>query len=177
MTIQSNTAPQDKDDRIGVINKFLYLDGNIVRYKAFPISKVKSKRNVGDEVYCSINNNGYYQVCFGGIQMFLHVVIFALSKGRMPYHLVDHINGDKSDNRPSNLRECLRSENNWNEGVRKNNKSGFKNVRWHNQRGKWDVSIRTKYGRLSFGLYEDIELAGLVAEAAREKYHGEYARS
>jgi hypothetical protein len=34
------------------------------------------------------------------------------------------------------------------------------------------VNGKEKY----LGLFEDMELAGLVADMAREKYHGEFAR-
>jgi|DEB0MinimDraft_4_1074332.scaffolds.fasta_scaffold00235_2 hypothetical protein len=47
---------------------------------------------------------------------------------------VDHINRDRSDNRIENLRWADRSENTQNVGIRKDNKSGFKNIYYSNSK-------------------------------------------
>ncbi len=57
-----------------------------------------------------------------------------------------------------------------------NSRSGIKNVLWNKQKNKWAVQVRTDFGRLYFGLYEDLELACLVASEAINKYHGQYAK-
>lgn len=94
--------------------------------------------------------------------------------------LVDHINGDPTDNRKSNMRICDRSENAYNKTKSKNNKSGYKGVYWDIQKKKWMAQIgrnkRTKLLRTTFlGYYETPELAHeAYCKAAKEAY-GEYA--
>jgi hypothetical protein len=88
---------------------------------------------------------------------------------------VDHINGDKLDNRRENIRECAQAENCRNRGRTKENKSGFKGVHWDATKRKWQATIRlggkSKYlGR--FDLPEDAHKA--YCNAANQ-LHGEFA--
>lgn len=89
---------------------------------------------------------------------------------------VDHINGNRLDNRRENLRLCNSSQNKCNRGPRKDNKSGYKGVSWHGQRQKWTVRIKTPYGKyLSLGLYDDKKEAAMAYNKASVEYHGEFA--
>ena len=89
---------------------------------------------------------------------------------------VDHINGDRFDNRRENLRLCNSSQNKCNRGPRKDNQSGFKGVSWHPQRKKWTARIKSPYGKyLHLGLYSSkLEAAEAYNKAAIEK-HGTFA--
>lgn len=96
--------------------------------------------------------------------------------GRSTNKHVDHINGNKLDNRKSNLRFATQHENMCNTGIRANNKSGYKGVSWHKQVNKWTVRIRTDTNYASLGLFDDkIEAAKAYDRAARHHY-GEFAR-
>ena len=54
---------------------------------------------------------------------------------------VDHIDGDRFNNKIENLREATHVENHYNRKVQKNNKSGSKNVCWHKLINKWSVDL------------------------------------
>lgn len=107
-----------------------------------------------------------------------HRVVWALCRGPFEKGLViDHINGDTHDNRIENLRIGTPSENLMNSRMGVRNKSGHKGVSWHRKSGKWQVVVQFYQTQKYLGLYEDFELACLVADEARDLYHGDFARS
>jgi hypothetical protein len=130
--------------------------------------------NIGNKAGC-LTNTGYLSVQINKKIYRLHKIVFAMHYGYLP-KIVDHINGIKNDNRIENLREANACQNNVNIGIRKDNTSGSKNVRWHKSNKKWRVEVRINKKRINFGAYDDLELADLVAQEARDKYHKEFAR-
>lgn len=118
---------------------------------------------------------GYIRVGTGGKCHLLHRLIFMYHHGYLPEFL-DHINGDRVDNRIENLRPATKDENCRNRCSHKNNTSGEKNVSWHIGKKKWGVSLYVDGAKRHFGDYEDLELAALVAAEARDKFHGAFAR-
>lgn len=87
----------------------------------------------------------------------------------------DHINGDKLDNRRSNLRTVTPTQSAWNAARRGTNRSGFKGVdRYRDSR--WRARIRA-HGRITFlGYFKTAEEAARAYDAAARKQHGEFAR-
>ena len=102
-----------------------------------------------------------------------HRLAFLIMSGTIPKQ-VDHIDGDRSNNKWNNLRASNNQTNQWNVGPRKS-KSGIKNVYCIKDRNSWVVKVPTKDGRKFIGEFKNLELAELVAQEAREKYHGEFA--
>lgn len=121
--------------------------------------------------------NGYLRTLYGGKEILLHRLAWFLYYNEWPEKPVDHINGIRDDNRINNLRLATYSENNRNAKIKTSNTSGVKCVYWHKARQKWCVQLRTNFGRISFGLHDDLEFAELVANEARDKYHLEFARN
>jgi hypothetical protein len=122
------------------------------------------KRNTG-YICIKINNRGYQA----------HRLAWLYVHGKMPSNCIDHINNDKTDNRIENLREANASQNNHNSRLRKDNNSGVKGVYWSKQHNKWRVQIGVNGKNKYFGLHDDLELAELVAQEARNEYHKEFA--
>lgn len=100
----------------------------------------------------------------------MHVFLFRRPKGMQ----VDHINGDKIDNRKCNLRIVTNSQNSQNRGARSDNTSGYKGVR--SQRGKWRAEIKVNYQTINLGCYSTKEQAARAYDEAARKYFGEFAR-
>ncbi len=88
---------------------------------------------------------------------------------------VDHISGDKLDNRRGNLRVCTHQENMFNQKLRCNNSTGFYGVSYHKSANKFEAYIHVSGKKYYLGLYENIKDAADVRDAAAIQYFGEYA--
>jgi hypothetical protein len=154
------------------LNELLSLDADtgVLRRKTRPANCVK----VGDAVG-SPDSHGYLKVVIKHRNVLVHRIVFAMSYGFWP-DAVDHINGKPLDNRPANLRAANRTENNRNARKRSDNKSGIKNIHWSKQKSKWIGRIYVDGKSRHFGYFNTLDQAAVAAKAAREKYHGEFAR-
>lgn len=119
------------------------------------------------------NGSGYKKLSIYGKQYYAHRIIYLMQHGVMP-KLIDHIDGNPSNNAIENLRETDSSTNNFNSVYKDKNKSGYRNVFYNKNRSKWTIYITINRKTKFFGSYDDVELAGLVADEARRKYHGEF---
>lgn len=103
----------------------------------------------------------------------MHNLVMDTPKGKE----VDHINGNKLDNRIDNLRICSHRENTFNSGLRANS-SGFRGVSYEKDRRskkKWLSSIAFNGNRLKIGRFESKKDAIEARICAELKYFGEYA--
>ncbi|WP_108027035.1 HNH endonuclease [Burkholderia mayonis] len=103
----------------------------------------------------------------------MHRLIVGLGKSD-GVHEVDHINGNRLDNRRSNLRVCLKSHNRKNRRINKNNASGFKGVDLL-PGGKWRAQIQYDGKQKNLGRFESPELAHEFYCLAADMMHGEFA--
>jgi len=101
-------------------------------------------------------------------------VIFLWHHGYVP-EIVDHADCNPKNNDISNLRAATKADNQRNAGMYAHNKSGIKGVCWHTAAKKWMAQIKVNGIKKYLGIYADIELAELVAQEARRKYHGKFS--
>lgn len=118
------------------------------------------------------SSNGYKRGRLLGRALYAHRVIFALAMGRLPHGGIDHINGDKTDNRIINLRECTKAQNARN--ARGWGRSGLKGV--GARRGKWRAYIQVDGRVIHLGTFEQQEAAARAYDAAAVRHFGEFAR-
>mgnify|MGYP003472828410 FL=1 len=116
-------------------------------------------------------NTGYITVRVFGRRYLAHRLAWAYTYGHLPSAYIDHINGDKSDNRICNLRECSHAENHQNMAIQSNNKSGYIGVGWHRLRNKWRASITINRKHIHLGFYPTAEAAYEAYCEAKSKYH------
>jgi hypothetical protein len=90
--------------------------------------------------------------------------------------IVDHINGDKLDNRRENLRVCTAGENSRNQKINKRNTSGFKGVCFSKAGNKWMARIKVNWINKYLGLFDTPEQAHAAYCVAATALHGEFAR-
>jgi len=89
---------------------------------------------------------------------------------------VDHINGDKLDNRSANLRLCSRSKNLANQRIRSGGVSRYKGVYQLPGRKNWGARITVDYTCYHLGYYETEEEAAKAYDKAAVAAHGAFAR-
>jgi poly-D-alanine transfer protein DltD len=149
---------------------FEYKDGELY----WKINPNNSKKHIGKLAGYKKESTEYGVVMLDKKSYCLHKVIFCMHHGWMP-EVVDHINLVRKDHRIENLRAATHVTNNWNKGVQRNNKLGIKNVCYNKQNKKYWVQITQNRKNIYSQMFDDLELAELVATMAREKYHGEFA--
>jgi len=150
-------------------NTFEYCEGELY-WKIKP----SVRTNIGDMAGSS--KGIYKKVQVFGKTYQIHRLIFMMFNGFFPKN-VDHIDGNKLNNRIENLRAATTSQNMCNVKIPSSNTSGIKGVSWHKQRKSWQVQLRVSGKPTYFGLFKDIELAELVILEARNKFHGKFART
>lgn len=126
----------------------------------------------------SVNAAGYVDIVFRGKRLRGHRVAFALMTGAWPSNILDHVNGDRADNRWKNLRECSQSDNAKNRTVNTKGRSGVRGVRYNGKSSKtrpWEVLIKHNYKQIYIGRYATKEEAIAARYAASAKYHGDFA--
>ena len=153
-------------------------------YALIPLSrgefaKVDPERHAElSQWFWSVNptRSGFYahrQVREGGKtrKEYMHRRIAGAGQGEY----VDHINGDRADNRIDDLLAANRSENQCNRSALSSNTSGYPGVSWHKKSGSWAVRLMKNGKTHALGYFKDLELAGLVSKEARAKFHGQFA--
>jgi hypothetical protein len=121
----------------------------------------------------SVNARGYRLISVGGMRPAAHRLAWALHFGEWPKGEIDHINGDRDDNRLVNLRDANREQNGRNRMNKRPNSTGFRGVR-RNGRG-WQAQIRINGKSTGLGTYATPEKAAAAYRAASIKYHGEFS--
>ena len=115
-------------------------------------------------------DHGYARAMIKGNPVYMHRLIMGL-----PEQNIDHKNGDKLDNRRSNLRLCTQSQNMANTGISKANKTGYKGVFWRKERAKFVAYIVVNRKRKHLGYFtQAIDAAKVYDQAAMEAW-GEFA--
>lgn len=121
-------------------------------------------------------SKGYFRIKINRKDYKAHRLAWLYFYGKFPNDALDHINGIKTDNMVSNLRECNATENNWNTGIGRTNTSGAKGVSWHKRDSEWQAQISINGKRTHLGNFATIALASAVYEAKARELRGKFYR-
>lgn len=136
-----------------------------------------SGKFAGDEAGYVCHTTGYRMIGLDYKRYLTHRIIWKMLKGEDAANGIDHIDGNKLNNRIENLREANQSQNGANAKLGKGNKSGVKGVFWWARVGKWQARIMLHRKTYDLGRYDRLEDAEAAVKAAREHFHGEFARA
>jgi hypothetical protein len=125
----------------------------------------------------SPNRDGYIDIVINRRLFKAHRLAWLWMTGEWPKYLIDHINGDRSDNRFHNLREATHAENMWNLRKPSTNTSGIKGVSKFKRNGKWRARISANGTSRFLGYFDKRDDAIAAHAKAANELHGEFART
>lgn len=121
-----------------------------------------------------INGNGYDEISIDCVRYKAHRLAWLYVYDKWPEKNLDHIDGNRSNNKISNLREATQSQNMSNRSKTIINTSGYKGV--HFRRKKFEAYIRILGKRIDIGRFNSAEAAAIAYDVAAYKYFGEFAK-
>ena len=136
--------------------------------------RTAQRHQVGDRADFVVSSGhlaGYCRVSVDSKRFMAHRCAWLYMYGEWPKQDIDHINGDKSDNRICNLRDVSNQTNR--ENLRKPHKdseSKFLGVYLHNQ-GKWVARIQTMRKMKHIGMFDTPEEAHQAYLIEKRKLH------
>lgn len=130
--------------------------------------KLTKGRGSSGSVAGTIDRHGYRMIAVHGRLYAAHRLAWMLATGNWPKLHIDHINGCKTDNCLSNLRDVTSGRNKVN-ATKSNNKTGYRNVSAHGK--KWRSRINVGGQELRLGTFDTPEQAHAAYLAARSKYY------
>jgi len=122
------------------------------------------------------NRAGYIEIRFKKTTYKGHRLAWALYyKNTKTPQALDHINGERSDNRIQNLRPATAPENARNRKKGTGRTSRYKGVSWYNRKSKWQAQIKSNCKSLHLGYFCSEYEAHLAYCEAAIRLHGEFA--
>jgi hypothetical protein len=122
-----------------------------------------------------LDSNGYRKIRIGYVKYCAHRLAWLYVTGAWPAALVDHINGNPSDNRWKNLREADHSTNGANQR-RQRGRERPRGVYLSAAKGRFTAELKVRGEKRYLGSFATIEQAAEARLAASLEAFGEYAR-
>lgn len=88
-----------------------------------------------------------------------HRLIWLHVHGKWPRYQIDHIDGDRANNRLNNLRSVTNLTNHRNMPLKRHNTSGVAGVTWSNRDKRWIAQIGVRGKNVLLGYFKDKDAA------------------
>lgn len=142
------------------------------------VCKTWNKRFAGKEAFTASNTGYRYGAIFA--QLYLaHRVIWLMVHKAWPEDQIDHINGDRADNRIKNLRAVTNRQNCKNQCARSDNSTGVTGVYWFKRDSRWVSSITSDGKTVHLGYFDSFEDAVNARKIAEAQlgFHANHGRA
>lgn len=114
----------------------------------------------------------YFRICMGQQVFLAHRIAWLYMTGEFPDGVIDHINGNPSDNRWCNLRCVTQKENSQNVyKAKKNSKSGLLGAHFSKVHRRWVAQIRVNGKTKQIGAFDDAQSAHQAYIAEKRRLH------
>lgn len=133
----------------------------------------RGKHHAG-QIAGTYQSSGYIQITIDGTAFLAHRLAWFYVYEEWPDE-IDHVNGDRKDNRISNLRSCTRSQNMSNRPVRLDSKSRVKGVSFHKASRLWRAQITFNKKVIHIGSFKNKEDAGLAYRLKSIELKGKFS--
>lgn len=150
-----------------------YLDYNPETGSFFWCVKFCKKNMVGGAAG-SISDSGYVLICIDGKDYRAHRLAWLITYGVWPTKQIDHINGDRRDNRISNIREATASQNSGNMKARDPNRK--KGTFFMKKEKRWRAAITHVGRQVHLGCFATEDEAHAAYCNAALALRGQFAR-
>jgi hypothetical protein len=117
----------------------------------------------------NIDIEGYRIILLNRVPYKSHRIAWKLVTGEEPPETIDHINGNRIDNRWANLRAATRDQQLGNQHLHRTNTSGYRGVSPHLS-GKWVARVSRRH----LGLFATPEAAYEAYKAAAREHFGDF---
>ena len=149
------------------VKELFHYDADTGLFTRFPAKNIRRGQNCVGTI-----NRGYLRIKIDYKLYSAHRLAWLYVHGEWPNDQIDHINGDRADNRISNLRAATHSQNRQNiHKVRSNSKSGLIGAMWDSYNNKWRSKIRFEGKCKHLGYFENAEQAHAVYIEAKRTLH------
>lgn len=118
------------------------------------------------------DEKGYVRLSIDGHHYRAHRIAWLLMFGKWPLEQIDHINGNRFDNRIENLRQATNGQNQHNKKIF----NKIKGISKHSKSGKWHARIMLDKKHISLGLYDCPAAASFAYQVAADLHFKEFAR-
>lgn len=149
-------------ERMELLKRFAY-DRDSGELAWLPTGDATWSARYAGKLAGTVTRGGYRYVRMDDTAFMAHRLIWKMVTGEDPDE-VDHINGDRLDNRLANLRSVSKVGNRRNKATQRNNRTGLPGVRF--RRGKWVAEIKFGGSIRHLGQFDDQEHAKVARKAA-----------
>lgn len=121
----------------------------------------------------SLSGHGYRKICIDYGRYYEHHLAWLIEHGYWPDE-IDHKDGDGNNNAIDNLRECNRTQNNFNRAANPG-ESGLKGAYRDHRSLQWYSKIQVRSQVIHLGMFNTAEEAHIAYMEAYDRYADEFA--